>query len=99
MSDYTEAQEKGLTSIDRWGEGIDHHPMSVRLMEFLSIHDYEDYDDYFCWKMGGDGDNGETLMYQMDEFFEIMERSKEPIKKKTCNCVGCFLESQCGGQL
>jgi hypothetical protein len=29
--------------------------------------------DYFCWKTGGDGDNGETLMYQMDAFFELFD--------------------------
>jgi hypothetical protein len=71
ISDYDKAKSKGLTDIDRWEEEIDHHPISVRLMEFLAEHDFNDYDDYFCWKMGGDGDNGETLMYQMDAFFEL----------------------------
>lgn len=36
-------------------------------------HDFNDYDDHFCWKKGGDGDNWETLMYQMDAFFELMD--------------------------
>ena len=71
--DYKNAQDKGLTTKDRWGEGIDHHPMSERLMKFLCDHDFVDYDDYFCWKKGGDGDNGETLMYQMDAFFELLQ--------------------------
>ena len=72
QTDYEKAVEAGLTSIDRWSEGVDHHPMSLRLMAFLESHDYKDYGDYFCWKSGGDGDNGETLMYQLDAFFELL---------------------------
>ena len=45
-------------------------------MAFLSEHDFLDYNDYFCWKVGGDGDNGESLMYQMDAFFELLDREK-----------------------
>jgi len=73
MSDYKKACEFELTKIDRWSNGIEHHPMSERLMEFLIEHDFNDYNDYFCWKKGGDGDNGETMMYQMDAFFELLE--------------------------
>lgn len=73
MNDYEKAKELGLTSKDRWGGGIPHHPMSLRLMKFLDDHDFKDYGDYFCWKVGGDGDNGETLMYQMDAFFELQD--------------------------
>jgi hypothetical protein len=43
MSDYRKAKELGLTQKDRWSEGIEHHPMSKRLMSFLSEHD----DDHF----------------------------------------------------
>ena len=71
MTPYDEAKAAGLTELDRWSGGIAHHPKSVQLMEFLAEHDLKDYQDYFCWKKGGDGDNGETLMYQMDAFFEI----------------------------
>jgi hypothetical protein len=77
MSDYDDAKAAGLTSKDRWSDGIDHHPMSIRLMKFLSDHDLYDYGDYFCWKYGGDGDNGESLMYEMDAFFELMEQKGE----------------------
>lgn len=54
----------------RWEEGIGHHPESVRLMEELGKIDFELCGDYFCWKWGGDGDNGETLMYELDIIFE-----------------------------
>ena len=75
--DYNTAQELGLTNIDRWTLGISHHPMSERLMRFLATHDFNDYDDYFFWKIGGDGDNGETMMYQMDAFFEMLDKLQE----------------------
>lgn len=77
MSDYDEAKASGLTDIERWEDGVDHHPMSKRLMKFLQDHDLKDYNDYFCWKTGGDGDNGETMMYQMDAFFELLDKTKE----------------------
>jgi hypothetical protein len=73
MTDYDKAKELGLTNKDRWGEGIDHHHMSLRLMAFLAEHDFSDYGDHFCWKKGGDGDNGEALMFQMDAFFELLD--------------------------
>ena len=31
-------------------------------------------DDYFCWKKGGDGDNGETLMFELDIYFEEQDK-------------------------
>jgi hypothetical protein len=61
---------------DRWSEGIDHHPRSVELMEFIAAMDFKHYNDYFCWKTGGDGDNGETLMYEMDAYFEQLAEEK-----------------------
>jgi len=74
MSDYEEAKAAGLTQIDRWGKGVAHHPMSERLVRFLMDHDLHDYEDCFCWEWGGDGDNGETLAYQMDAFFELLDK-------------------------
>jgi len=79
--DYEKAKELGLTDLDRWGEGIPHHPMSQRIMDFLSEHDFNDYGDYFCWKIGGDGDNGEILMYELDAFFELLDKEREDIIK------------------
>lgn len=72
--DYENAQRLGLTKLKRWEEGMNHHPMSERLMRFIEKHDFLDNDDYFCWKVGGDGDNGETLMYEMDAFFEMLDK-------------------------
>ena len=57
----------------RLEEGFPHHPKSKELMEALMKVDFSHCDDYFCWKSGGDGDNGETLMYQMDIYFECLD--------------------------
>ncbi len=54
----------------RWENGTAHHPRSLALFKRLETFDFEECGDYFCWKSGGDGDNGETLMYQLDVLFE-----------------------------
>lgn len=54
----------------RWEEGIPHHPESERLFKRLAEIDWHHCSDYFCWKSGGDGDNGETLMYELDILFD-----------------------------
>lgn len=74
---YKESVELGLTQVDRWGEGVSHHKNSEMLMTFLKEHDFQDYGNYFDFRTGGDGDNGETLMYQMDAFFEYMDGASD----------------------
>ncbi len=75
--DYEKAKALGLTNLNRWEDGVPHHPMSERLIEFLAEHDFHDCGDSFCWKLGGDGDNGETLAYQMDAFFEMLDEKED----------------------
>lgn len=70
---YDFAKENGLTSQDRWSDAKAHHPESLKLMDFLKDHDVNDYNDYFEWKSGGDGDNGETFMFQLDAYFEALD--------------------------
>jgi hypothetical protein len=53
----------------RWEQGIAHDPRSKEMVRWIAAYDFEFCDDYFCWKVGGDGDNGETLMYELDEYF------------------------------
>jgi hypothetical protein len=76
MNDYQKARAAGLIRTDRWEERLDHHPMAERLVRFLSEHDLRDYGLHFDWRAGGDGDNGEALMYQMDPFFELLDKEK-----------------------
>lgn len=79
--DYAKASRLGLTQQKRWENGTPHHKMSKRLMAFLKRHDADDHDGHFDWKTGGDGDNGESLMYQMDAFFEAMDVEGTPMSK------------------
>ena len=53
------------------------HPMSKRIGKFLSIIDYKDFQDSLCWSFGGDGDNGEVLLDELDAFFYTIESNKE----------------------
>ena len=48
-----------------------HLPETIQLFNFISKLDLEEADDYFGWKSGGDGDNGEVLMNELDEYFKI----------------------------
>jgi len=54
----------------RWEEGISHHPKSEELFKKIQEVDFIWNDDHFCWKYGGDGDNGEIFMYVLDVIFE-----------------------------
>ena len=62
--------------LNRWEKGIDHDPRSVKLVESLCQIDFQAFKDYFCWSTGGDGDNGETLMYEFDVYFELLDKGR-----------------------
>jgi hypothetical protein len=53
---------------DRWELGVPHDPRSVEIYESIRRIDMEN-GDYFDWTSGGDGDNGEHLMYLLDIHF------------------------------
>lgn len=65
----------------RWEQGTDHHPKSVEIYNALEEIDFKLGGDYFCFKSGGDGDNGEHLMYELDIYFECLD-SNEPLIAK-----------------
>jgi len=58
-----------LSVEERWEQGIDHDPRSEAIGEALRRINKENF-----WPMdldfGGDGDNGETLLYLLDIYFE-----------------------------
>ena len=58
---------------ERWEQGVDHDPRSVKLYTAIEALDFELGGDRFCFKSGGDGDNGEHLMYLLDIYFEREE--------------------------
>lgn len=71
--------EKIKTPEERWEDGIDHNPLSEEIYKAIADLDW-DNGDTFCFKRGGDGDNGEELMYLLDMFFET-KQGKEFNKK------------------
>lgn len=59
----------------RWELGIPHNPKSVELYKIIAELDWKYGGDSFCFKSGGDGDNGENLMYLLDIHFEQVKQS------------------------
>lgn len=54
---------------ERWEKGVPHDQRSIEIVRALMRIDLQQCGDYFCWKLGGDGDNGETLAYELDVYF------------------------------
>lgn len=60
-----------------------HDPRSVEIFRALEDIDFNEFEDYFCWKSGGDGDNGEVLMEELDLYFQRKDkRSEEDAKSR-----------------
>jgi hypothetical protein len=68
-----------MNAENRWEKATKHHPKSEELMRHVMEIDYKHNDDYFGFKIGGDGDNGEQLMYLMDAYFEMKEKKDKNI--------------------
>jgi len=89
---------------DRCSNGTPHDTRSLSLFSCISQIDFYKYDDGFCWKSGGDGDNGEYLMYILDDMFELFDkrlielpnfiRNRTPVVKKT-TCSKCGITYVC----
>ena len=60
---------------ERWEQGIPHDQRSEALARRLAKIDMAN-GDFFCWKFGGDGDNGEELLYLLDIYFEELDRDE-----------------------
>ena len=61
----------------RWEKGIDHNPQSEEIVRSIADIDFEYGGDFFCFKIGGDGDNGEHLMYLLDIYFDQREEDQK----------------------
>jgi hypothetical protein len=66
--------KKILDPGERWENGIPHHQKSKDLYNKIAKLDWDHNNDYFCFKSGGDGDNGEQLMYLLDMIFEAEDK-------------------------
>ena len=60
---------KGDVNMDKYGFAKEHNPKSREIYDFISELDFKN-GDCFCFKHGGDGDNGEMLMDLLDCYFE-----------------------------
>jgi len=54
---------------ERWEQGIPHDPRSEEIIRAMAKIDFEECDDSLQINVGGDGDNGETMMYILDCYF------------------------------
>lgn len=63
-----------------WENGVPHDPRSVAIYDSISKIDYEENGDEFGFKSGGDGDNGETLMYLLDVHFSRLDKKAKKVK-------------------
>lgn len=64
--------EHNLPKIDNYGIAKSHHVKSKEIYDFISETDFAN-GDAFCFKKGGDGDNGEMLMDLLDAYFQRTE--------------------------
>jgi len=75
-------KKKELTPSERWEQGKAHDPRSVALYRSIELIDFKEGGDYFCFKSGGDGDNGEHLMYLLDIHFERKDQTIVVVKQE-----------------
>jgi hypothetical protein len=54
---------------ERWEKGIPHDPRSEEIVRWIADYDFKHCDDHLCLSIGGDGDNGEHIMYLLDCYF------------------------------
>lgn len=66
----------------RWSKGINHDKRSKQIYDFISEYDFKFADDFLNLKSGGDGDNGEHLMYLLDEFFKNKDLQTKSLPEK-----------------
>jgi hypothetical protein len=57
----------------RWEQGVEHHPESIKIYEAIALLDSKYGNDSFSFSSGGDGDNGEHLMYLLDIHYETID--------------------------
>lgn len=68
-----QGERERLTVGERWERGIPHDPRSVAIAKSIAAIDDEQNSGAFDWKFGGDGDNGEDLLYALDVHFARLD--------------------------
>ena len=62
---------------NRFENVTDHHPESLKLIKVISTLDEYCMNNELDIKTGGDGDNGELLLYCLDMYFEAIDAAKK----------------------
>ena len=65
------------TITERWEQGIKHDARSVAIARGIAKIDEEDNSNAFDFSFGGDGDNGEQLLYLLDLYFEDLDAASQ----------------------
>ena len=66
-----------MTEIERrWEQGVAHNLKSEKLAEEIARIDSAN-NDFFDLRFGGDGDNGEELLYILDIMYEAQEMNRD----------------------
>lgn len=76
------AASKELNITQRWEQGIPHDPRSEALYKSIAEIDFKEGGDFFCFKSGGDGDNGEHLMYLLDIHYQRRDAANTVVIKE-----------------
>lgn len=79
MSFKEDCEKYGVVLEGRWEKGTEHHPEARSNLASLYWLDFHEYNDYFSWNMGGDGDNGEILI---EEYSIILELRDAKLKEQ-----------------
>ena len=61
----------------RWEQGVEHDPRSEEIVRAMAKLDWEFYDGHLDIRVGGDGDNGESMMYLLDYYFAQKDANGE----------------------
>ena len=61
----------------RWEQGLPHDKRSEEIFRSIQNIDRGENGNWMDLESGGDGDNGEHLMYLMDIHFEMQDLEKE----------------------
>jgi hypothetical protein len=58
----------------RWEYGVPHDLRAVKMAKALALIDRDRGGDYFDFRFGGDGDNGEELTFLLDVYFADLDQ-------------------------
>ncbi|CAB4196765.1 hypothetical protein UFOVP1290_285 [uncultured Caudovirales phage] len=65
--------KRKLSIDDRWRQGIPHDHRSVKIAKGIAKIDDNENGSSLDLRFGGDGDNGEELLYLLDLYFEDLD--------------------------